>query len=85
MARKQKPNYSEIPAKVILGCRTNWQDIRYPLPSPSIPEHVRRNNKQSDYCVEMKNAWLREWREFDMERSFSESMSTLSFDDDLEI
>jgi len=80
MARKQKPNYVGM-QETLLGCRTNWNDIKYPLPSPCIPEHVRRNNKQSDYCAEMKNEWLSVWREFDSNRAFCESMSTLDIDD----
>ena len=56
MAKRQRPNYGEIDAKILLSTRTNWQDIRSPIDNEKL-DWARSEHKRSVYVKEMRDQW----------------------------
>lgn len=87
MARKQKPDYTSIPAKVLLGTRTNWEDVKYPIDRDKSDE-VRTMHKRTVYVNEKRKEWWEEYSRRDEEYCFNKKleetidlMSSLSLSD----
>ena len=77
MARKQKPNYGDIPTKILLSTRTNWQDIKHPIDSERL-DAVRLAHKQSVYVQEMREEWFNNQRKQDEQALINRDLDLLS-------
>jgi hypothetical protein len=87
MARKQRPDYTSIPAKVLLRTRTNWKDVKYPIDKDTSDE-VRTMHKRTVYVNEQRKEWWEEYSRRDEEYCFNKKleetidlMSSLSLSD----
>jgi hypothetical protein len=87
MARKQRPDYTSIPAKVLLRTRTNWKDVKYPIDKDTSDE-ARTMHKRTVYVNEQRKEWWEEYSRRDEEYCFNKKleetiylMSSLSLSD----
>lgn len=77
MARKQKPNYGDIPTKVLLSTRTNWQDVKHPIDTERL-DAARLAHKQSVYVQEMRDEWFNNQRKRDEQALINRDLDLLS-------
>ena len=77
MAKRQRPNYGEIDAKILLSTRTNWQDVKHPIDSERLDD-VRLAHKQSVYVQEMREEWLSNQRKRDEQALINRDLDLLS-------
>ena len=77
MARKQRPNYGDIDPRILLGTRTNWQDVKHPIDTERL-DAVRLAHKQSVYVQEMREEWFNNQRKRDEQALISRDLDLLS-------
>ena len=77
MARKQRPDYTSLPPSVVLGTRTNWQDVKYPVDQEK-SEAVRTLHKRTVYVEDKRKEWWDEYKRRDDAMRLSQQLDSLS-------
>jgi len=77
MARKQRPDYTSLPPSVVLGTRTNWQDVKHPVDQDK-SEAVRTLHKHTVYVEDKRKEWWDEYKRRDDAMRLSQQLDSLS-------
>tara|TARA_R100000995_G_scaffold79542_1_gene50661 strand:- start:255 stop:527 length:273 start_codon:yes stop_codon:yes gene_type:complete len=77
MAKRQRPNYGEIDAKILLSTRTNWQDVKHPIDNERL-DWVRSQHKRTVYVEEMREEWFNNQRKRDEQALINRDLDLLS-------
>ena len=77
MARRQRPDYTSLPPSVLLGTRTNWQDVKHPV-DQNKSDTVYTLHKRTVYVEEKRKEWWDEYKRHDDNMRLLQQLDSLS-------